>query len=58
MDVQTGAKVLVGMSLLSRIFFMLTVYKKKQVLVLQKFQLQVKRSWGFHPRHYGSPHMR
>jgi len=44
MDVQTGAKVLVGMSLLSRVFFMLTVYKKKQVLALQKFQLQVNRS--------------
>jgi hypothetical protein len=51
----TGAKVPVAMRLPSRVFCRLTVYKKKQVLALQKFQLQAKRSWGFHPRRYGSP---
>jgi hypothetical protein len=51
----TGAKVPVAMSLPSRVFCRLTVYKKKQVLALQKFQLQAKRSWGFHPCRCGSP---
>jgi hypothetical protein len=45
----TGAKVPVAMRLPSRVFCRLTVYKKKQVLALQKFQYRLNAPGGFTP---------
>ena len=51
-----GVNVLFAMSQFSRVFYLLNVFKKMQVLTLKKSHLQVKRSWGFHPRRGVSPH--
>ena len=51
----TGAKVPVAMSLPSRVFCRLTVYKKKQVLALQKFQYRLNAPGGFTPAAVAPP---